>query len=240
MRTLLKKILGAAAAMTTAATVAATAPAASAVTPSCGYRCINIYSSMFGTSASFVMDTLKAKTAIGQPLILFRSSPDDYAEDFTIAAQGTVNDLYNAGLVGNPVWLHYGGGAAGYPDDQAYEFEYAPLGDATGLCAGTPGTATTGMKVSLQPCGVAGRTVWIVDTLDSSIFTNGVPLINGTDTNFSHPFVLTYPSNSYPTDTPRPGLTVTNLTGFSNGFGIILGSVNSNQLWQASSGVVVP
>ena len=43
------------------------------------------------------------------------------------------------------------------------------------------------------------------------------PLINGSDTNFSQPSVLTYPINGFPTDKPRPQLTVTNLTGFSNG-----------------------
>ena len=66
--------------------------------------------------------------------------------------------------------------------------------------------------------------MWIVDTYDSwNLFTNGgfFPLINGSDTNFSQPFVLTYPAAGFPTDTPRPQLTVTlNLTGFSpNGHG---------------------
>ena len=27
-----------------------------------------------------------------------------------------------------------------------------------------------------------------------------VPVINGSDTNFSHPFVMTYPQNGHPTD----------------------------------------
>ena len=48
-----------------------------------------------------------------------------------------------------------------------------------------------------------------------------VPLINGSNTNFSHPFVLTYPSNGYPTDKPRPQLYTSNLTGFSKGAGPI-------------------
>ncbi len=44
-----------------------------------------------------------------------------------------------------------------------------------------------------------------------------MPVINGSDTNFSHPFVLTYPGNGFPTDKPRPQLQVKNLTGFSDG-----------------------
>jgi hypothetical protein len=83
--------------------------------------------------------------------------------------------------------------------------------------------------------------VWIVDTNDQAKITAaGVPLINGSDTNFSHPFVLTYPSAGYPTDKPRPQLFVANLTGFTQPGGIfpVLGSINSNQLWSADLGVL--
>ena len=53
-----------------------------------------------------------------------------------------------------------------------------------------------------------------------------VPLINGSDTNFSHPFVLTYPSNgAAPWDKPRPQLITANLSIFSNG------TVFDNQMW---------
>ena len=58
-----------------------------------------------------------------------------------------------------------------------------------------------------------------------------MPLINGSDVNFSHPYVLTYPGGAYPTDKPRPQLFVTNLTGFSNGTGNNPSGVNDNQLW---------
>ena len=66
-----------------------------------------------------------------------------------------------------------------------------------------------------------------------------VPLINGSDTNFSQPFVLSYPNNGYPTDKPRPQLVVLNLTGFSNGIsGPQVGTIDSNQLWGARFGVL--
>ena len=61
--------------------------------------------------------------------------------------------------------------------------------------------------------------------------SNYVPLINGSDTNFSRPFVMTYPSSAYPTDKPRAQLYTTNLTGFSNGTFTNPTGVNSNQLW---------
>ena len=63
--------------------------------------------------------------------------------------------------------------------------------------------------------------------------------------NFSHPFVATYPASSFPTDKPRPQLTVTNLTGFSQsggGNGLCGGSAvvgpDNNQLWSAVAGVL--
>ena len=90
---------------------------------------------------------------------------------------------------------------------------------------------------------MSSKTVWILDTYDQysfrTAFENGVPLINGSDTNFSQPFVLTYPNNGFPTDKPRPQLVVTNLTGFSNGTGgPEVNTVNSSQLWGATFGVL--
>jgi hypothetical protein len=203
-----------------------------------------VFSKQFGTHAhpNYVVDVLRQGEKVGQPAILFRTANYDPAEDFTVAFQGTVSDFYAAGLVGAAVNLHYGGGATGFPDDPAFENEYAPFGVDSGLCLGVATTAVQGEGVTLQPCGVSSKTVWILDYLDSwSTFIHGgyVPLINGSDTNFSHPFVLTYPANAHPTDMPRPQLTVTNLTGFSNGFGgPELGTVNSNQLWGANFGVL--
>ena len=129
----------------------------------------------------------------------------------------------------------------GAADTAAFEIEYAPFGANSGLCAGLASTAVANEGVTLQPCGASSKTVWIVDTNDQAVITNaGVPLINGSDTNFSHPYVLTYPSSGYPTDTPRPQLRVNNLTGFTQPGGIfpVLGTVNSNQLWSARFGVL--
>jgi hypothetical protein len=237
------KVLASAAALTLVGGVGvaglATAGVANAASPSCGGSCIDIFSHDFGTFANpnFVLDVYKRGQNVGQPIILFRTSNSDPAEDFTISAQGTVNDFFLAGLVSAEVNLHYGGGAVGFPNDEAYEIEYAPYGADTGLCVGVGATAVAGTKVALEPCGVSSKTVWIVDTLDSP-FTISVPLINGSDTNFSHPFVLTYPASSYPTDNPRPQLYTTNITGESNGAGPILGTVDDNQLWAADTGVL--
>jgi len=216
---------------------------ASAATPSCGNNCIDIFSRQFGThrTPNFVMDVFQQGAKVGQPIILFRTSNSDPAEDFTLSFQGLVSDFFAAGLVSSAVNLHFGGGSVGAVDDPAFELEYSPFGVGSGLCVGTATTAIQGEGVTLQPCGVSGKTVWILDTFDQpfTFFFHGeAPLINGSDTNFSHPFVLTYPSNGFPTDKPRPQLQVRNLTGFSNGFGPIVGTVIDTQLWGADFGVI--
>jgi hypothetical protein len=223
---------------------------AAAATPSCGHNCIDIFSRTFGThrTPNFVLDILRQGAKVGQPVILFRTSNTDPAEDIVPSIQGTTADFYAAGLVSAAVALHYGCIAGGnFPncgvtgvDDPAIELEYSPFGVDSGLCVGVAATATAKEGVTLQPCGVSAKTVWILDINDSpATFGHGyIPLINGSDTNFSHPFVLTYPANGIPTDKPRPQLFVNNLTGFSHGIGTPIGSVADTQLWGADFGVL--
>ena len=238
---------------------------ASAATPSCGPLCINLFSYQFGThkTPNYTVDVLRQGEKTGQPVILFRTANYDPALDWNATFQGTVADFLAAGLVSKAVALHYGcipdsqpGGnfpncpanifgipipSGGSSDLLAFENQYAPFGVDSGLCMGVAATAFQGEGVTLQPCGVSAKTVWILDTLDQSFTTawahGYIPLINGSNTNFSQPFVLTYPANGFPTDTPRPQLTVRNLTGFSFHVGNIFGTgANGNQLWGATFG----
>jgi hypothetical protein len=244
------KVFAAAATLTLVGGVGSVAAvSAGAATPSCGHNCIDIFSRQFGThrQPNFVLDVWRQGATVGQPIILFRTSNSDPAEDFTTSFQGLTSEFNAAGLVSNAVALHYGcAGQFGNNsctrgvDDPAFEVEYAPYGVDSGLCVGVARTAYQNEHVSLQPCGVSSKTVWIVDTNDSpaTIRHDYVPLINGSDMNFSHPFVLTYPKNGFPTDKPRPQLFVQNLTGFSHGRGTPIGSVQDNQLWGADWGVL--
>ncbi len=213
---------------------------AHAATPSCGNFCVDIFSRDFGTHASpnFALDTLRQGEKVGQPQILFRTANFDPAEDYTFSYQGLVSDFFAAGLVSAAVNLHYGNGSAtAGVDDAAFEIQDSPYGVDSGLCMGVAATAVAGEKVTLQPCGVSAKTVWIVDSQDT-VGHGYVPLINGSDTNFSQPFVLTYPSAGYPTDMPRPELYVSNLTGFQGANGFPTGTINSNQLYGADLGVL--
>src|SRR5579859_6804393 len=99
------KLLAGAAALTLAGGIGtaglATAGAANAATPSCGFSCVDIFSHLFGTHANpgFLLDVYKRGQNVGQPIILFRISNSDPALDFTFADQGTVADFLAAGLV---------------------------------------------------------------------------------------------------------------------------------------------
>jgi len=199
---------------------------ASAATPSCGRHCIDIFSREFGThrSPNFVLDVWRQSAKPGQPIILYRTSNTDPAEDFTVSHQGTVSDFFAAGLVSAALNLHYG-------SDQAYEFEYSPNGVGSNLCIGVASTAANKTPVVLVPCGASAKSVWVVDSQDA-IGRGYVPLINGSDNNFSHPYVLHYPGNGHPTDTPRPQLNTYQLQKYSNG------TVFDNELWGANFGVL--
>jgi hypothetical protein len=254
------KVFAVTAALTVASSVGAAgllAPAASATTPSCGNNCFTLFNRTFGRhiDPAFVLDTYRQNAAVGQRIILYRQSMSDPAEDFVLSAQGTVSDFYEAGLVSSSLVLHYGGGCATLrgcltpdaPDDFAFEIEYAPYGVQSGLCAGVATTAWNHTPISLQPCGVSSRTVWVSDTnkaadCDGRGGAGGgyVPLINGSDTNFSHPYVMTYPENGYPTDRPRPQLFTRMLNGFSQPGGINPfdppNTVDDHQLWGLDGG----
>jgi hypothetical protein len=265
------KVLASAATLTllggvATAGVLATSVSANAETPSCGLSCLDIFSQEFGHhhDPGFVLDVYQQHIKIGQPIILFRESNADLAEDFRPEFQGTVADFYAASMVTAAFALHYGCipiGAAGAPannpdgnfpdcfgtdltfNDPAFEIEYTPNGQFSGLCVGVASTAVQEEGVTLQECGASSKTVWAIDLFDQpfdAFVTGYAPLINGSDTNFSQPYVLTYPQSGYPTDKPRPQLQVDNLTGYSQGFPpvIILNypTVPDYQLWGADLG----
>jgi len=229
------KMLAAAATLTLVGGAAATMTAgpANAATPSCGHRCINLFSKKFSdvltTKPNFVVDVWRQGVRVGQPIIMFQSSNSDPAEDFTVSLQGRVSDFVTAGLVSPALAIHYA-------NDFAWEFQYSPNGVDSGLCIGTSSAPITNAGVTLQPCGVSAKTVWITDVQNierGGVFTFPyVPLISGAGSNFSNPFVLTYPQNGNPTDKPRPQLVTQNLHQFSRG------QVFDNQQWSAFFGVL--
>jgi hypothetical protein len=242
-----RKVLASAATLTVVGGVLAAytigAGPARAETPSCGPLCIDVLSKQFGThhDPGFFMDVFQQGARVGQPIILFRVSTGDPALDFSVDdlinpktfSPYTVGELAAMGVPFAAVTV------SEYAKSPAVEFEYSPFGVNTGLCVGlATGSAspTQGEGVTLENCGVTTGTLWIVAATSNPIqgFTGGyTALINGANANFSHQYALTYPTNGYPTDMPRPQLYVHTVETFSQGYPFIV----TNQLWGADFGV---
>ena len=182
------------------ASAAATLPA-SAATPACGPSCLSVFSSELGTYAQpkFVEHVIGGKASIGQPTGLNKTSGSDSSEDFSNPHPGTVSDYYAVGLVSDAVNRHYG-------TLTASQLEYTPSGMPTGLCVGVAADPFQGEALSLQPCTIPGRTVWIIDTADSPATAGAhyFPIVSGATSSLSSPFAMTYPSHVNTTATLPP------------------------------------
>ena len=235
----------------------------SAATPSCGNSCIDIFSQQFGThkSPNYMVDVLRQGEKIGQPIILFRTatatrrktgpwrsrapSPTSSrpawspprsrcttAASRTVLPGGNFPDCYGQ--------THVPGERPGVRD------RVRAVRRGQGPVHGRGRTAVKEEGVTLQPCGVSSKTVWIADIFDSleTCSTGTSRLINGSDTNFSQPFVLTYPTTRLPDRQAASAARRHNITGFSNAIppffipGPELGTVNVNQLWGADFGIL--
>jgi len=213
---------------------------AQAATPSCYQNCIDMFSQKYGSA--FLLDALLQRARAGQPVTLYRASNNDAGEDFIVFQKARVSGFASFGLVSAAVAQHWGGTCAQvstmthkcvqhYPNDWAYEIEYAPDGVPSGLCAGVGSLAQDGTKVVLERCDSGGRTTWVVDA-NASLGNPYVPLISGSDTNVKDPYVLTFPGSASPVQMPAPQLTTWQLQYY---FG---GGVFNNQLWSADFGPV--
>jgi len=234
------KVMAAAAVMALVGGVSAVGTlTAQAATPSCYEHCIDPFSQKFGTA--FVFDVQLQQGKAGQPVRLYRASNGDAGEDFFLSRSGRVSTFVADGLVSPAVAAHYGGGCsrvssvtgkcvAHYANDWAYQFEYAPDGVPSDLCVGLPATAGDGTKVVLEPC-VTSSTTWVGDA-HAALGNAAVPLVNGSDTSLSDPYVLNYPGSAAPFLVPTPQLTTWQLQRYPNGH------VFNNQLWNAVYGQV--
>jgi hypothetical protein len=220
------KVLAAAAVLTLAGglSIVGTA-AASAATARCGNACVEVYSMKYATPTSlgFVETVFLGIPLRGVPTIVHQASSSDPAEDLIVPLGGPVpvSELYAEGMVSAAVNEHYG-------SEPAVQIEYAPYGKPTGLCTALATTAYQDEGLSLQPCTTPGTTVWIIDTADSpATAPTYFPIVNGSDTDFTHPFAMTILGN--PAHQPFTPIIMQHLTGNP-------GSVPASQLWGAHSG----
>jgi hypothetical protein len=192
---------------------AATAPAAHAATLACGSGCMALAAQSWGLS--YVTSDPGSATA-GQGIILARAA-EFSAEDFMLRDEGTVASFYSDGILGPAV-------GQTWPSDELYEYQYAPDGMQTTLCLGLAVTAANGTAVSLQPCGSSARVLWIA--LSADRIGSYQPLINGSDTVTSTPYVLT---------AGQVGGVLTTTEVY-----LSAGSVAPSQMWENRFGVYYP
>jgi len=181
MRVMNKTLAGAAVlALAGSALLAATsASAGNAATVACGPVCKAPFARQWG--ANLIGAVRSGTPRAGQNAVLYPAAPRN-AEDWQFLYQGTVAAFYADGIVGPVV-------GETWPSYPVYEYEYTPAGTPTSLCLGTAVTAGPGTPLTLQPCGSTAKTVWIPLLADRS--GGYVPLINGSDTFATSPYVMT-------------------------------------------------
>jgi len=201
--------------------------AASAATLQCGGGCIEVYSAKYATTTSlgWVETVLLGIPLQGVPTEVRPASGSNPAEDLIVPAGKTlpVSTFYAEGMVSAAVNAHY-------MNEPAVQIEYAPYGKPTGLCTAVAVTAYQDEPLSLQPCSTPGVTVWIIDVNDSpATYPPYFPIVNGSDTDFVHPFAMTILGN--PAHQPYTPIIMQHLTGNPT-------SVPANQLWGSAFGPV--
>jgi hypothetical protein len=190
--------LGAAGAQASIASTASTASTAMrpSATAACGFNCFSLSSILTGRhniqNAYVPHGNGLAITAPVGTLVNLKQGSDNYTQtDFTQDFTGLiVNDFCVTDPPANSqefpitgyICLHYG-------LDPVFEANWSPNGNQSGNCVGVAVANVPNQVVTLQPCGETNRTMWIADLANAHI--GATPWINGSDTNFTHPLVLT-------------------------------------------------
>ena len=190
-------------------------------TVACGRACVNIFAAQFGSNVTmnaFVPGDTGAGGRVGQKVNMRLDGNFRPNGDFTRVVVGVVtqfcgtsaNDFFSPTSY---VCTHYP-----FPFFPVTELSWSPFGNQSNLCAGVARGGVAGEDVTLQPCGVSANTVWIFDenhnthhsTHPFSCFlpaprpvgpgvdpaVNYCPMINGGDTRFSQPLVMTLNTGS--------------------------------------------
>jgi len=177
-------------------------------TVACGSNCVSIFSDQLGsgtTMNAFVNGDTGAGGRVGTPVNMHVAGNFRPNGDFTPSLSGFVFQF--CGFLANDFFSPTSFVCTHYPLFAVLELNWSPFGNQTGFCAGVK-SAVANTQVTLQPCGTTAKTVWIADRIHSTTGSNCLipasppvspgdpsvnfcPLINGGDTNFSQPLVLT-------------------------------------------------
>jgi hypothetical protein len=157
---------------TTPAAAESARPAASSA---CGSPCTTISAEAFGSG--WAME-VAGSAAVGTGLYMVAAANSEN-EDFTLIYEGTVKTFYDDGIFNSVV-------GTTWPNDDVYEYEYAPGGKDSGLCVGE---TSLGNPLTLQDCGVSAVTCWVA--LSNDDIGGYEPLMIGTDNVVNTPYVMT-------------------------------------------------
>jgi hypothetical protein len=182
---------------------------------------IEVFSAKFGTAANpnFIETVSHGVAKVGQSTVLNRVNGSNPGQDIIGHRGGLVSGFFKAGLVSADVNKHYG-------NLNAAQLEFAPNGVPSHLCVGLEAAAYQNERLSLQTCDTPGTTVWIIDTADSPrTATKGYfPIVNGSTTDYAHPFAMTYYGESGHRHAADMPIRVAHLLGNP-------ARVHDNQLW---------
>jgi hypothetical protein len=188
----------------------AAGPPAGAATEQCGSSCATLITANYGSS--YVMNMSPGRRlGVGSEIDL--AGPGQLAsEDFLLEYEGTVAEFYADGLVPAAV-------GQTWPSYPVYEYLYAPDHNETSLCVGLASNAANGTDVTLQTCGVNDHTLWI--PMASRASNGWEPLIAGSDTLVTNPYVLMAGNPGAPLTTQELTQGVTPSQYWENVYGVL-------------------
>jgi hypothetical protein len=168
----------------------------------CGQVCFFMYSLRSGPSATmnaFIPSNDGTGGKVGRKINMQEAAAGTPDGDFEMSFMARVWQLCGADV-------HDFFGPQSYlceheSNYSVFEAEWAPNGDSTGLCAGVAIPDKSGEQVTLRPCGATDRTLWIANRAAGSGRNcrgagNYCPWMNGSDSNFRAPYVLTMDSSA--------------------------------------------
>lgn len=179
-------------------------------TVACGHLCISVFSAQLGSNVTmnaFVPGDTGTGGKVGQKVNMHLAGNFRPNGDFEPSIDGFVFQF--CGFLANDFFSPTSFICTHYPFFDVFEFNWAPFGNESALCAGVARAAVAGQPVTLQNCGISAKTVWVLDRKNSTRGTdcrvpttppvgpgvdksvNYCPLINGGDTRFSQPLVMT-------------------------------------------------
>lgn len=190
----------AALALSAAGMSGASASVKPAATPACGTNCQDYSSLLLANDGdnsilnAFVSgDTGRVPT---RPVdVNFNMASNGHPnEDWGYQVIGTVGQFCQNGFNTGGILAENSVACTTYRNFPAFELNWQPFGVESGLCAGTSGPVTAGQNVKLELCGKYQGSIFVLDTglgVRSASGQQYEPAIDGADTGFSHPFVLT-------------------------------------------------